>query len=227
MRIQYTSNLFLGNKKLKSFKSILNPNAPFLALLGNIGDFQCPKTRDFFQWAETKYQRIFWIPGALEYGSTNMSWQKKGDFYYSSIQGWNLKKTSFCQKFACDLPDYSVQILATAGWNPQFNYKTGQTIYNWKQQMTKRDYANLQFDEVSWIIKNSEQMSKQTILLTHSPTFIQNDYILCNLYGTEHTGSSVSYSGGRYPWTGINMFETNSSSYRKDAFMEWTGPRSD
>jgi hypothetical protein len=227
IRIQYTSNLFLGNSRLRSFKPILKPNAPILALLGNIGDAQCPKTKDFFQWAETKYQRIYWIPGALEYASSGngiMSWQKKSELYYSSIQGWGLKKTSFCQKFAFNLSP-SLQILATAAWHPHFDYKTDQNVHSWKQKMSKKEFTTLQVDEVDWILKNSERLSKPTILLTHSPVPLPSEYILCNLYGTEHTGQLVSYSGGINPWVGVNMF--GSMQYRKDAFMEWVDPKSD
>jgi hypothetical protein len=224
LKIQYASNLFLAN--CKNPAAAVKPAAPYLALLGNIGGPYCPQTKDFFQWAETVFQRIYWIPGALEYsgGANPLTWQQRADLYYLSVRDWKLKKTVFSQKFQERLE--SVNIIATAGWHLTMAENPAMRIQYWNSEgsrrfMTPIDCFEQQFNELDWILRKSKNSMEPTVLLTHSPIpsrVLENHTILCHLYGAEYNERSVSATGGTNPWVGINM--ATAKGYRDDTVAE-------
>ena len=103
LKIQYLSNLFLHTHAKRS-KAILKKSAPILALCGNIGRPTDPQTKDFFQEVDEKYSRVFWIPGLLEYSTLCLkkptTWREQSDLFYKALKDWNLKNTTFCQKYS-------------------------------------------------------------------------------------------------------------------------------
>ena len=221
-KIQYASNLFLSS--CKNPVATVKPSAPYLALLGNIGGPYCPQTKDFFQWAETVFQRIYWIPGALEYsgGANPLTWQQRADLYYLSIQDWKLKKTVFSQKFQERLD--SVNLLATAGWHVTMAENPAMRIQYWnsegsRQFMKPETCFQEQVNEVDWILRKSAV--EPSILLTYSPipaSILAPANIPYHFYGTEYTMKGTSATGGRNPWVGINM--ATAPKYRPDAVAE-------
>jgi hypothetical protein len=223
-KIQYASNLFLGNCKYPL--TSIQPSAPYLALLGNIGGPYCPQTKDFFQWAETEFQRIYWIPGALEYsgGANPLTWQQRADLYYMSIRDWSLKKTVFSQKFQDRLE--SVNVLATAGWHRAMAENQAMRIQYWnsegsRQFMKPENCLQEQVNEVDWILRKSAMAIEPTVLLTHSPIserLLRMRNIPYHFYGTEYNGNPTSATGGQNPWVGINM--ATAPGYRPDAMAE-------
>ena len=66
--IQYASNLFVHkNQSWKQAKGLLQTGvAPHLALLGNIGIPQNPKTKDFLRWCSDNWSTVFCVPGIVE-----------------------------------------------------------------------------------------------------------------------------------------------------------------
>lgn len=64
MRIQYMSNLYVD--LINPFK-IRSITTPYLALLGNIGNPYCKKTRDFIGDCSSKWEKVFWVYGPHEY----------------------------------------------------------------------------------------------------------------------------------------------------------------
>jgi hypothetical protein len=223
-KIQYASNLFLAN--CKHPVTTVNPSAPYLALLGNIGGPYCPQTRDFFQWAETEFQRIYWIPGALEYsgGANPLTWRNRADLYYLSIQDWNLKKTVFSQKFQERLE--TVNLLATTGWHRTMAENPAMRIQYWnpegsRQFITPETCFEYQLNEVDWILRKSNVATEPTVLLTYSPIserLLRLRNIPYHFYGTEYNGKPTSATGGTNPWVGINM--ATSSKYRSNAVAD-------
>jgi hypothetical protein len=223
LKIQYASNLFLAN--CKNPAALVKPVAPYLALLGNIGGPYCPQTKDFFQWAETKFQRIYWIPGALEYsgGANPLTWQQRADLYYLSIRDWELKNTVFSQKFQERLE--TVNVLATAGWHMTMAENPDMRIQFWNSEGGRRfmkpaDCFVEQFNEMDWILRKTAvaNPSEPTLLLTYSPIpsrILNGRGIQCHLYGTEYSERATSATGGRNPWVGIN--NANAKGYRMDA----------
>lgn len=64
-RLQYASNLFV-DCTLNSFSKLVKPAAPHLALLGNIGRPESPKTYHFLKYCTKHWDNVFWIPGPHE-----------------------------------------------------------------------------------------------------------------------------------------------------------------
>jgi hypothetical protein len=68
LRIQYASNLFVHkNDSWKHAQAKLKVGAAqHLALLGNIGYPQNPKTKDFLRWCSDNWQAVYCVPGPIE-----------------------------------------------------------------------------------------------------------------------------------------------------------------
>jgi hypothetical protein len=64
-KLQYASNLFV-DRTLNSFSKLVKPAAPHLALLGNIGRPESPKTYHFLRYCAKHWDNVFWIPGPHE-----------------------------------------------------------------------------------------------------------------------------------------------------------------
>lgn len=226
-RIQYASNLFL-NKTPHTLKSVLNPCAPFLALCGNIGLANCPSTKRFLKEADKQYDKVFWIPGTLEYTTSDVmkpiTWREQADKCYESIDKWNLKNTTFCQKYELNLTD-RLSILATTGWHVSFDFPEYR-LYDYNTNgsryiMNENDFHKLLINETSWVHSClAKQPLSKKILINYSPMTMNLNYnsIICHLYGTNKTNKPCSYSGGKNPWIGINMF--GCQSFQKEAFIE-------
>jgi hypothetical protein len=229
-RIQYLSNLFLGTSKgLQNPAKQIQPNAPILALLGNIGRAECPETTDFLKWTESKFQRIFWIPGPLEYSSLSQTWRLRADSTYTFLQNAGLKKTVFCQKY--QEPLANVNIIATPAWHLGFSNGFEGQLQDWSKYGQKgnldiKQIFDLQVDELNWILKYSTRKTNPTLLLTHSPisyNLIQHKNIFIHLHGTGYGGNDQSICGGIDPWSGINS--ATAEQFRPGGFVEFqTGP---
>jgi hypothetical protein len=221
-RIQYLSNLFLGTSKaLLNPANMIKPNAPYLALLGNIGRAHCPETLDFLKWSQSKFQRIYWVPGPLEYSSINRFWNTQADETYRFLQDHNLKKITFCQKY--QEPVANLNIIATPAWHLGFTNPDVGHLLDWKHnKLTLKQIFDLQVDEYKYIIRHAENQSMPTLLLTYSPisyNLIQNKNILIHLHGTGYSGDDQSVCGGADPWTGINS--ATSPHFKQDVFVEF------
>lgn len=71
--IQYASNLFVHqNNSWKQAQNLLTVRkAPNLALLGNIGNTQSHKTKDFIRWCSDNWDQVYCIPGPCELRDNN------------------------------------------------------------------------------------------------------------------------------------------------------------
>lgn len=65
-RLQYASNLFVDLHRQTSTR-LLRPVAPSLALLGNVGRPDSPKTYHFLKYCASNWDTVFWIPGPHEF----------------------------------------------------------------------------------------------------------------------------------------------------------------
>ena len=231
-RIQYLSNLLLSEKNYKSHLQNFKPVAPYLALLGNIGQPTCSATRKFFSELEqfSEIQKIFWIPGALELSPTNqtsVTWRQSTDLFYSVLRSdWKLKKTAFCQKFDWKHPTLPLRILATPGWHLLMD-ATGKTLYDWNTDgeyypMKPIDFLKHQTNELQWITTTMDRTTDTVCLLTYSPiphVTLHSNHILGHLYGTEYVYKPITVTGGVRPWTGINM--VGAKQYNHSAVFEY------
>lgn len=69
-KLQYASNLFV-DKTFHGFSALVKPAAPHLALLGNIGRPESPKTYHFLSYCVKNWDSVYWIPGAHELSNPN------------------------------------------------------------------------------------------------------------------------------------------------------------
>lgn len=226
-RIQYLSNLFLGTQKsmMKNPAKQIQPNAPYLALLGNIGRADCPETKEFLGWAESNFQRIYWVPGPLEYSSPRQTWRQSADATYLFLQSSGFKKITFCQKY--QEPLANGVLLATPTWHLGFSAGFDGQIHDWSPYGSQiaidmKQTFDLQVDEINWILRNTAKKSNSVFLLTHSPisyNLLENQNILFHLYGTGYENRDQSVCGGMDPWTGINS--ATSPHFKSDGFVEF------
>lgn len=68
-RLQYASNLFV-DLTLDAFSKLVKPAAPHLALLGNIGRPESPKTYHFLSYCAKNWDSVYWVPGPHELSNT-------------------------------------------------------------------------------------------------------------------------------------------------------------
>jgi len=64
--LQYASNLYLTKHEKPLFPLFLQPVAPFLVLVGNVGHPLSDYYSSFFQWASNRWTSIIYIPGEIE-----------------------------------------------------------------------------------------------------------------------------------------------------------------
>jgi hypothetical protein len=69
-RLQYASNLFVDLHK-RPFEKMAKPTSSSLALLGNIGRPEDPKTYHFLNYCAKNWDKVFWIPGPHELTNKN------------------------------------------------------------------------------------------------------------------------------------------------------------
>jgi len=223
LRIQYLSNLFLQKTTINSIPRIKKV-APILALCGNIGSITCPNTKKFIKEVDKYYERVFWIPGMLEYSSQEgKTWIEQSNLYYDTLKSWNLKRTTFCQKYEFSINN-TFTILATPLWHSTFA-KKGYTIYEhtfgYNNIMNKNDFMRVNQNEMVWLQKQCRISPTKKILLSYSPLEMgkmDKSNVICHLYGTENGETPLSYTGGRNPWCGLNMY--SSKNYLQNAFIE-------
>ena len=66
IRLQYASNLYVTRHEKPLFPLFLQPTAPHLALVGNVGHPLSDYYSSFFQWASNRWTSIVYIPGDVE-----------------------------------------------------------------------------------------------------------------------------------------------------------------
>lgn len=107
-RLQYASNLFVTKHHAPVFPHFLKPNAPILALVGNIGNPNDQRFDHFFQWATNQWDTIVYVPGQLE--------QPRQTTVYES-----LKYSSKIHILTNRHPFFLFQHLPIALWTPETN----------------------------------------------------------------------------------------------------------
>ena len=66
IHLQYASNLYITRHEKPLFPLFLQPTAPHLALVGNIGHPLSDYYSSFFAWAAARWKSIVYIPGEVE-----------------------------------------------------------------------------------------------------------------------------------------------------------------
>lgn len=117
-RLQYASNLFVDTFQ-KPFKSLVKPAAPHLALLGNIGRPESPKTYHFLKFCASNWDSVFWIPGPHELSNpkgSRMSYDEKTKDCFRLVK--ELKGVRFLDSQEAVFHTDSVVVLGAPVWTP-------------------------------------------------------------------------------------------------------------
>jgi hypothetical protein len=228
VNIQFLSNLYIHNQSLSTLQRLVKPSAPTLALLGNIGQPSCDRTKEFLQWTNSQFDTVFWVPGSLEYSSPkkeSVTWRERADQIYENLQIWKTERTIFCQKFDYTHPESNVRIFASPFWGFAFNPLNRHRILDWNGRSERvlidnTQLSELQYNELMWLMGKIYRLQKgqTSIILSHSPIpylLLKPYNVFCHLYGTEQDGSAKVVSGGKDPWIGLNM--VGSKHYNKSA----------
>lgn len=122
--IQYASNLFVHqNSSWKHAQRLLIPRkAPFLALLGNIGNPRSQKTKDFVRWCTDTWDTVYCVPGPSELRSEE---RLNGLFP-------NLPKNLHLMDQIEERPDNSLVILGCPVWTGHASEIS--KIPNWSEE---------------------------------------------------------------------------------------------
>ena len=71
-RLQYASGLHLEMYNHVHFPSLVNPAAPYLALAGNVGNINSAHMQRFFKYANTRWEKVFYVLGTKEHNQHKM-----------------------------------------------------------------------------------------------------------------------------------------------------------
>jgi len=70
IRIQYVSNLYVTRHEKPLFPLFVQPTAPHLAIVGNVGHPHNDYYSSFFEWAAKRWHTIVYVPGDVELSVT-------------------------------------------------------------------------------------------------------------------------------------------------------------
>jgi len=232
-RIQFASNLNVHTKTFRESIMQLDPCAPSLALLGDIGLPDCDKTRDFMKWCDTTYETVYWVPGYVELSDIHdkkHTWIDRYGECNESIHKWNLKNTFLCYKTYVQRDD--LQVLLT----PVFYESDKYALYTYcghkkAVRMGKKNFNELINSEVDWLLNRTAASKVPVAWFTYAspfvsvglhkisaPSMLNYPKLLCSLQGQCDNMMYPVYINGTNPWSGVNIL--GHKTYLKDAYWE-------
>ena len=223
-RLQYASNLNVHMMSVIQARQLLNPVAPNLVLLGDIGIPNCRKTSEFFSWCGDNYEKVYWIPGFLEMSDSEgtHNWNERIEQCCETVQSSPTVKVTV--KHDVLLKEHRIQLLLTTLW-----HTTDKPIYTYTRQgpkqMTFQDFNELTNSDMSWLLQTSAKHSLPIVWMTYSSPFLGGSILnypklLCSLQGTSDYIKNTGHFKEQYMWSSINM--GGHSGFLKDAFWEHT-----
>lgn len=236
LRLQYASNLNVFSRPFAENSKLLNPIAPNLALLGDIGRADCERTVDFLKWCSSTYETIYWVPGHTEMASETRPWFYQLDEIHEMIYKHNIKNIVFGTQRDIHLQSPNVQILMATLSYPQKPHNGIQT-YCEKKGIRPVEPADIEDSlevEMDWKLIRTGKSTKPVVWLTYCSPFrnltpynagsiLNHPKILCSLVGSHHLPISMSGKLPGHPWVGINMY--GYYNYNDDAFWEYDESR--
>lgn len=236
LRLQYASNLHVYSRPFAENRKLLNPVAPSLALLGDIGRADCKRTASFLKWCSENYETIYWVPGYTEMASETRPWFYQLDAIQEMIYTNNINNIVFGTKRDIHLQNPSVQILMTTLWNPQKPHAGIQTFCE-TNKIRPVDIADIETClevEMDWKLIRTGKSATPVVWLTYCSPFrtltpynagaiLNHPKLLCSLVGSHNLPISISGKLPGHPWVGINMH--GYYNYNTDAFWEYDESR--
>jgi hypothetical protein len=163
MRIQFASDLYLESRSI-AFEEILEPVAPILLLVGNIASLNSTEILLFFKWASKRWNRIFWLPGALE---MDIVWTQKKWQYHEALQAMKTIADTWPNIFVMNrekwISEDGILFLSTPLWKIQ---------YEFNESKRKSSMSSLHQQELAWLEKEIRSTDLPTVVCTtYAPTY--------------------------------------------------------
>lgn len=187
MKIQYISDIHLETRNKNDFETYLIPNAPYLALCGDIGYPRSETFKDFITYCSKNWLEVFYVTGNHDYyNKIYTRWKYSSPYSMKQIEEYieelfkSYPNVHFLQKKRFDIPNTNYSILGCTLWVyiPSYKYTDCLTSLNDMNYIciedNKRftpDYMNrLNKDHSDWLLKSLEDLEKEersAIVLTH------------------------------------------------------------
>jgi hypothetical protein len=199
MKIQYISDIHLEFETNPKFDKIVVPNAPYLALCGDIGHPSSETFKQFIEYCSKGWTHVFYVTGNHDYyNKIHTRWKYKQPKSMEQIENdieelfKNYTNVHFLQKKSFQIPNSDYVILGCTLWtyiqkkdfvSAHYALNDFSYIYNKERRFTVEDLVELHVDHANWILqslKYLESIQKKAIVLTHHlPTslIINSKYI--------------------------------------------------
>jgi len=236
LRLQYASNLHVYKQSLGESCKLLNPVAPNLALLGDIGRADCKRTTEFLKWCSDNYETTYWVPGHSELASEKRPWFYQLDAIQEMIHKNNIKNIVFGNKRDIHLSRPSVQLCMASLFYPERPFHGIKTYCQKKGivDTTPEDVSTCLGGEMDWLLSRTARSTSPVVWLTYCSPFrtitpynsgaiLNHPKLLASLVGYHQLPISMSGKIPGHPWVGINMY--GYYNYNDDAFWEYDESR--
>ena len=187
MRLQYISDIHLETRNEKDFAKYLIPNAPYLALCGDIGYPHSSLFKEFIEYCSIHWTHVFYITGNHDYYNKIYSrWKYSKPYSMNEIEDYikslfiNFPNVHFLQKKRFDIPNTNYVILGCTLWvnipedkyndcrmySNDVNYISIDSI----KRLSPENINDLHVQHSNWLLKEldlAESENKKAIVLTH------------------------------------------------------------
>ena len=184
MRIQICSDLHLWDNEIQKegFIEILEPSAPVLALLGDIGDPESKILPIFIDWCCKHWEQVLYVPGNHEFWRLIPGTKKNIDLTLDMLRQYETKYTNFklCWQTKFVSED-GILILATPLWSRPSEGVTPndgeQTWFDRDRTFDRMTLTSLHQKDLNWINRECKLAENHAIIcLTHyAPTLMLID----------------------------------------------------
>ena len=173
-KLQYAGNLAVDSHAM-NFDRLVRPRVENLALLGNIGRPDHPRTKDFLQYCANNWKQVYWIPGPHEL--TNVKEQKKKEYYHKKIERCQTLATdtdvSFIIQSEIPIPYTSISLLGSTLWTHMRSRIAGQpefeSIYKYTSlglsRLTPNTYKTWHYEDFNFYLDKTKYDKKTTFLV--------------------------------------------------------------
>ena len=200
--LQYGSDFHLKENNNVTFDSLLSPDAPDLALCGDIGDPFSEVYGQFLKWCSNHWRRVFLVPGNHEYFTKDAQIGMGETLAQIRRLCVSAGNNVYClQKDVFYIPDEQIAIVGTTMWSTpdvrhwdvmtegfigspgsRGEYKaiyTADEYTGLRRPLHPSDIMSISVNQTAWIQKTLQQLKHggwRCIVLTHYlPTHDLND----------------------------------------------------
>jgi DNA repair exonuclease SbcCD nuclease subunit len=187
MRLQYISDIHLETRNEKDFAKYLIPNAPYLALCGDIGYPHSSLFKEFIEYCSIHWTHVFYIAGNHDYYNKIYSkWKYSKPYSMNEIEDYieslfiNFPNVHFLQEKKFNIPNTNYVILGCTLWTsiPEDKYincimysnDVNYISTNSIERLSPKNINDLHVQHSNWLLKEldlAESENKKAIVLTH------------------------------------------------------------